>query len=139
MDNSLNVTNVSSETPIFVRMRPPEDGNIPSPSDSPISPGATEKMAVRDGTMNMFVWTDPSDSPIWKGIIPTKVKNNVVISRENGKVLYDGVEIPNGFKPVTDVSEFQKKKPSNNRWLILVVAIVVLLILLGAWWKFARE
>lgn len=144
-DQSLSVTNASETTSIYVRFRPPEDANTPSLPDNSIAPGQVEKVAVKDGTMNLFVWTDPKGDPVWKGIIPTKVKNTVVFSPEHNKVLYDGVEIPEGFGPVTDLTSpgFSSKSKAQSFqiqswWTYFIVALIIVLILFGTLWYLGK-
>ena len=143
-NQSLSVGNASETAVIYVRFRPPEDANTPSPPDNSIAPGKVERVAVKDGTMNLFVWTDPSATPVWTGIIPTKVKGAVVISPEHKKVLYDGVEIPEGFGPVTDLTgpgfkvSSNGKSPSQGWWTYFIVAFLIVLILFGVLWYLGK-
>ena len=131
-----HVTNVSSDTPIFVTMNSPDNANTPNPPSTSISPGTTEKIAVKDGTMNMFIWTNVGEDPIWEGIVPTKVKKTIGVSPESQKVMYDGMEIPRGFNPVTDPTgpgfEMIGNNPSSKlKWVYLAL---ILILLLGVLW-----
>ncbi len=140
-NQSLNVTNVSLVTSIYVRFCSPKNANIPLPPQNSISPGTSERFAVKNGTMNMFVWTYVDAPPVWKGIIPTKVKKPVIIFPEQNKVLYDGVQIPEGFGPNTDLSGQGSSRNflrSMSWWTYFIVAFLIVLILFGVLWYLGK-
>ncbi len=133
---TVQIINSSPNTLIYVVLKPPEDANIPSSQSKTtlIHPDSATKIAVRDGTMNLFVWTDPTDRPVWTGIIPTKIRKPISIFPETKDVHYNGISLPSGFLPVTDPSgpgfEHQIKNSKSTRWILLAIIIV----LLGVWY-----
>ena len=142
---TIQVANDSSSIPIYVAMNSPENANISQPPTSPIPAKSMDKIAVKDGTMNMFVWTDVNADPMWKGIVPTKVRKIIVVSPEDRKVTYDGIELPEGFNPVTDPSkpgfsmeERSSGVTSTRWWTYFIVAILAILLLFGILWYFGR-
>lgn len=135
----LNVTNASSEICIYVSFRPSEDANIPSgPSDIVIQPGKNWNFAVQDGTMNMFIWTDYKLHPVWKGVIPTKVKKSVVYIPESNIVLYDGIQIPEGFGPITELPEKQSTSSNKGWWVYFIAALLIVLFFFSVLWYFDK-
>ena len=140
-NHSLNVTNASLITSIYVRFCSPENANIPFPPQNSISPGISQKLAVKDGTMNMFVWTDINSPPVWKGIVPTKVKKSIIIFPEQKKVLYDNIQIPEGFRPITNLSDkvSLKKKLRSSWWTYFIVIFLIILMLSWILYYLYRE
>lgn len=79
----------------------------------------------------MFVWNKQGNL-IWKGIVPTKVKKEILVLPDERKVYFSGIEIPEGFKPTTSLdnpSENSKSFFSTNWVLILLIVLVLLVIL----------
>ncbi len=133
------VLNNSNTENIYIVFKSSEDANTPEPSQSPILPNSTSRKPVNAATMNLFVWTDPSLSPIWSGVVPTKVQKVIVISPETKEVSYDGVTLPSGFAPITD-PEGLVGKPTNNpnlwdTFLLIVFILIVMAIIYFFWWR----
>lgn len=129
--HELQVRNSSLTTKIFVRFNPPEDANTPTPPTTYIFPEESDLFTVKNGTMNLFVWTDISQEPIWKGIIPTKIKEPVLIFPEQKKVFCGDIEIPDGFGVSTDPGFVNKP---GAKWAYLLCGLfLVILIFLGIW------
>lgn len=127
------VFNSSSTENIYIVFKASEDATVPEASTTPISPGSTAQKPVISGTMNLFVWTDPSEDPIWSGPVPTKVQKVIMVSPEKKEVSYDGVVLPPGFSPITNPKDLSGK-PANDSgsWnilllLLLLIAIVVMI------------
>ena len=135
------VHNNSPTENIYIVFKGSEDATIPEPSTVPVSPGSTIQKPVSAATMNLFVWTDPSENPIWTGAVPTKVQKAIIISPEKKEVSYDSVILPSGFSPITDPRDLSVVRPTNNPTLwntllwILLVLIILALIIYFFWWK----
>ena len=142
---SIQVTNSSDSHPIYLKLTPPENANVPEKSSFiSISPKSTENIAVQGSIMNMFVWMrlnyenleeKVSDEVIWKGVIPTKVNKTLIIDPEGKKVIYDGMELPDNFQVTTIL---KKGKYDNNVlptncdwWTYFIVSLMIVLIIVG--------
>ena len=103
---TLSVINTSKNTPIYISFQSPEDANVPEPPNVGLEPGQKDNFAVKNGIMNLFVWSDRANNPIWTGVIPTNVKKSVLVSPETAQVIYNGRIIPGGFDPSTDADTY---------------------------------
>lgn len=133
MQAQVSVLNNSSTKNVYITFKPPEDANIPEPNKQPILPGKVVDKYVSFATMNLFVWTDIDQSPIWSGVVPTKVKKTIVIDPDKKEVSYDGIVLPEGFTPVTDVSGmgFSQGGSNKNMWWLLVILLLVICLIIG--------
>lgn len=115
------VHNNSPTENIYIVFKSSEDAIIPEPSTVPVSPGTTIQKPVSAATMNLFVWTDPSENPIWTGAVPTKVQKAIIVSPEKREVSYDNVILPSGFSPITDPGRLMgpANGPTMWQWLLL--------------------
>ena len=132
----VSISNKSETFNVYVSLNIPTDANVPQPDTSAISPGSTSSRYATAATMNMFVWTDINQSPIWSGVIPTKIKKAIEIYPEKPRVLYDGVEIPKGFNPITNMG-----RPTCGKlqlWNVFMGLILIFIILCVLWyiWKY---
>lgn len=135
MNSTIRVKNISESSDIYVRFRPVDDANIPQPPENCIHSSSSDEYSVQGGTMNMFVWVDTNSPPVWKGIVPTKIKKDLIIDPEKKKVYYDSLEIPEGFNPVTGHEIAGTPAKYSTLHIILFVLCVVLLIIL-IWYLF---
>jgi len=135
----VRVFNSSSAENIYVLFKTPEDANTPEAPTDPIGPGSTVSKPVSAATMNLFVWTDYSEEPIWSGAVPTKVQKVIMVFPEKREVSYDGVILPSGFSPVTDPRRLEVgKMPEYNKYMYLMWLIIILLVVALVyffWWK----
>jgi len=128
----VRVLNGSSAENIYATFKNAEDATTPEPPAAAISPGSIAQMPVSAATMNLFVWTDPSEAPIWSGAVPTKVQNSIVVSPEKKEVRYDGAVLPSGFSPVTDprLLTVGQSAGSSDIWSASLITLLVLIALI---------
>jgi len=126
---TLQVANTSSDKSIQISFNPPEDANVPDKTKRIlISPKETKKMAVQEGTMNLFVWNE--SVLLWKGIVPTKIQKPLLISPDTKEVMYGAMILPEGFNPITDPSHsgFVQQSTSLLSNSTLIILLVILII-----------
>ena len=144
---NIQITNSSKSHCILLKFTPPENADVPdSKSLITISPGSTETISVNGGVMNMFVWEKHSEDNIqsilvWKGIVPTKVNKTLVVDPKEGKVFYDGMELPSNFQPSTNLEQLGSRSSrssssgsgnmSVNWWTYFIVSFIIVLLIMG--------
>lgn len=126
----VNIHNNSPNKTIFIALNNPEDGFTPDPFEEPIQPSQTSKRRVNFATMNLFVWIDPSEKPIWIGVIPTKVQKIINIFPERKEVKYDNTVLPSGFNPVTNLQEANGLATINNGKNYVFLKIIAILFMI---------
>lgn len=136
--HSTLVTNSSQKIPVYVALKSPEDGHPPK-NGVHIGPQSTEKLAAAGGTMNMFIWV--GGDVVWQGIVPTKTRKDLVINPDHKpkpQVSYDGINLPEGFQPVTDPTRtefFTMGNSKTKKGMYTILGVVALILLaIGIWW-----
>lgn len=134
MNNStVIIVNTSDSLPIIIAFSPPENAQEPSLSQGKLIP--PQKNIVMgaeagEGTLNLFVRKgEEPHEVIWKGVVPIKISKPLQIFPETKIVKYDNLVLPEGFSPVTDLSEYTEKK-STWSWKILLIVGVIIVVLL---------
>ena len=73
--------------------------------------------------------SSPTNNLIWSGIIPIKVKNDIIIDPSSKKVTYGGIEIPKGFGSYTGKTEVEENTGSSKTLYIIVTLIILILLI----------
>lgn len=125
----VSIVNKSSNINLKISLKSPEDATDPSPSESiPIDSGQQKNLAWQPATANLFVWSE--NELIWKGIIPTKVQHPIEIYPEEKKVSFDGMVLPDNFKPTIELKKSSSQNTSSI-WVYFLIFALIAIIIIG--------
>jgi len=115
-----NSSDVDIDVDLFLFGKPVVDRKVLGE----LTPGTTQAYHVNTGTM-MLVIRDRSGRILWKGPVPTFVKDPLVFSDKG--VSYQGILIPSDYT-------------AWPRWTVwLIIGIVLILLFLFCLWFYKRK
>jgi len=128
----VTIVNNSELKNILVKLQSPEDANEDFEKGFiQVQSNQRIELAYQNATANLFVKIEDLDEVVWKGIIPTKVQHPIEIYPEERKVIFDGMVLPDSFKPTTNFSNEGNKKSYHNIWLYFFIFAVIAIIIIG--------
>ena len=125
------IANASETLSFYISLVPSDEKKIPLPNDRSIPPKTGLTINIDQGTMALYVWTNPDSNPIWSGVVPTKIKNPLVIYPDRRIVTYDDRPIPN--------TGYRNHFYSTNgyvKWIGLL--FIILIICIGIWYLYRK-
>lgn len=129
----VQIVNGSSSNNIFIKLVKPLINTV-EPPDSSIPPKGSIKLSSSSGTSKLYVW-DSNKSIIWKGAIPTFIKNSLIIFPEHKRVEYDNVPLPNMLNSSVETYSSPKSKSSMFIWIIIFIVLVIIICV----WLFLKS
>lgn len=119
MERFVSIRNTSRSLPIIISL---SSANFLEVSDKLIPPSSAQTVSVKGGIRDLRVQKEHGNT-IWKGFIPVKVNEEILISPEKLTVRYRGISLPR----LQDTTIINAKKS----YVYLVLIIILIAIALG--------
>jgi hypothetical protein len=118
MERTVSIRNISRTIPVIISL---SSANFLEVSDKLIPPSTSQTVSVKGGIRELIVQKEYGTS-IWKGFIPVKVNDEIIISPEKSTVRYRGLNLP---------KLAHSKSFTTKTYLYLAILIVMLSLAIG--------
>lgn len=126
MERFVSIRNTSRSLPIIISL---SSANFLEVSDKLIPPSSAQTVSVKGGIRELRVQKEHGNT-IWKGFIPVKVNEEILISPEKLTVRYRGISLPR----LQDTRINAKKS-----YVYLVLIIILIAVTLGGTFYYLQK